>query len=319
MKVKNSIAQQAIQTQPKKQEQTFSSLITSDVWQATIANSIKNPDRASSFTTSLISIVSSKEELKDCDQGSIIAAALQGESQRLILALGQFSVVPYNDKSGKKLARYQPTYKGILQLAMRSGEYKKIKVRDVRKGEYTGIDPLTGEPTFHWLSDEERENLPLEGFYAFYILHSGFMNDLYWSHEKILNHANRYSQPFKGKKELYEQMNAGKAKRPESGSPWFDEPLSEGHMKMCKKTLIHQLFNDGIAPLSIELQSVLRQDLYVESGQEIIFADDERVVSANTVNEENVVAEVGFVKVETVEEPNQKNTKQVTVDETSKR
>jgi len=315
MKAGNSITKQALQkSQPSsKQSVSFSDLINSPSWKSMIVKSLGDPDRAANFTSTLISIVSSNDQLKDCDQGSIISAALQGEAQKLSLALQQYSVVPYNEKGVMK-ARYQISYKGILQLAQRSGEYKKIKVRDVRKGEYKGVDRLTGDPIIDFLPDGERENLPLEGFYAYYILHNGFMNDLYWSHEKILNHANTYSQPFKGKKELYEQMNEGKVKRPESGSPWFAEPLSEPHMKMCRKTLILQLFRDGIAPLSIEMQRAFKREQVLESGGYFVSADDPSIIEANTVSEDQIVADVDAETGEILE-PQTKGSKQMTIDD----
>ena len=289
MRAGNSIAKQALQPSIKEKV-PFSKIIESEGYQELLIGHLGNGDRKSAFQSALINIVNSNEQLRECEVGSVVAAALQGETQKLSLVFGQFSVVPYRDvKSGTMKARYQLSYKGWLQLAMRSGEYRMIKARDVRKGEYKGVNPLTGEPVFNWLTDKERENLPLEGIYAFYVLHSGFTDGLYWSHEKILDHANRYSQPFKGKKELYKQMNEGKVKRPEAGSPWFDEPLSEGHLKMCKKTVIIQLFSSGIAPLSIEMQQALKRDQITESGGEFILADDPRIVEANNPKQEDII------------------------------
>lgn len=296
MRAKNVIVKDSM-SRPQ-QKASFSVMINSDSWKTMINKSLGSPSKAAAFTATLISIVSSSPELQECEHGSIISAALQGEAANLSLALGQFSVVPYNDqKTGTKKAQYQISYKGLSQLATRSGEYKRIKVRDVREGEYAGIDPLTGDPKFDWMDDDEREDKPLAGIYAFYVLHNGFTNSVYWSHEKILNHANRYSQPFKGKKELYEKMNAGLEKRPANGSPWFDEPLSEGHLKMCKKTVLKQLFNDGIAPLSIEMQRYMKQDDYAESGQQVIFEDDERVTSMNKAEAVAQEAEVGEAEI----------------------
>ena len=87
-------------------------------------------------------------------------------------------------------------------------------------------------------------------------------------------------------------MNEGKVKRPEKGSPWFAEPLSEPHMKMCRKTMILQLFKDGIAPLSIEMQRAFKREEVLESGGYFVPADDPSVIAVNSVDEKQVVADV---------------------------
>jgi recombination protein RecT len=151
-----------------------------------------------------------------------------------------------------------------------------------------GSDKRTRQPVIEWKDDDERENLPLVGFYGFYELQNGFFKAVYWSHEKILNHADRYSKAFS--KAKYEQLLAGKLSAAEAdklrgGSPWYDEPLSEAHMKMCKKTVLIQMLGDGTAPLSLEMQSAIKEETIKEEGGEFIVADDPRVVAANAPEE----------------------------------
>lgn len=276
MRATNSITQ----SQPKK---GFTATISADGVQKMILSSLKDPRRAASFTSTLISIVNGSYQLQKCEPASIISAALRGEGMNLSLALGQYSVVPYGTK-----ANYQLSYKGLAQLATRSGQYKDFGVFDVREGEYMGSDKRTRQPVIEWKDDDERENLPLVGFYGFYELQNGFFKAVYWSHEKILNHADRYSKAFS--KAKYEQLLAGKLNAAEAdklrgGSPWYDEPLSEAHMKMCKKTVLIQMLGDGTAPLSLEMQSAIKEETIKEEGGEFIVADDPRVVAANAPEE----------------------------------
>lgn len=260
---------------------TFSMVINSSTMQNMIGTALKDSRRAASFTSTLISAVSSNTKLAECRPESVISAALRGEGMNLSLALGQYSIVPYGDS-----ANYQISYKGISQLAIRSGQYADFGVFDVREGEYKGKDPRTRKPVIEWIDDEdEREKKPLVGFYGFYELKDGFFKSIYWSHEKILLHADRYSKAFD--KKTYDDMLSGKIKgsdadRLRSGSPWYGDPLSEAHQKMCKKTLLIQMLNDGTAPLSIEMQTAFKQDTLQEKGDEIIYADDSRIVNTAT-------------------------------------
>ena len=273
---------------------TFSMVINSQNMQNMIGTALKDPRRAASFTSTLISAVSANTKLAECRPESVISAALRGEGMNLSLALGQYSIVPYGDS-----ANYQISYKGISQLAIRSGQYADFGVFDVREGEYKGKDPRTRKPVIEWIDDEdEREKKALAGFYGFYELKDGFFKSIYWSHEKILLHADRYSKAFN--KATYDDMLSGKIKGADadklrSGSPWYGDPLSEAHQKMCKKTLLIQMLNDGTAPLSIEMQTAFKQDTLQEKGDEIIYADDSRIV--NTATGE-IVADVEAVEKE---------------------
>lgn len=273
MKANNSITQ----SQPVRK--SFTATISGDAVQRMINTALHDPRRAASFTSTLISVVNSNKKLQECEPASIISAALRGEAMNLSLALGQFSVVPYGTS-----ANYQLSYKGLAQLATRSGQYRDFGVFDVRQGEYLGADKRTRQPIIEWKDDDERENLPLEGFYGFYELQNGFCKSIYWSHEKILNHANRYSKAFS--KAKYEAMLSGKMDQREVeklrfGSPWYDEPLSEAHMKMCKKTVLIQMLGDGTAPLSLEMTSAIKEDQAVEQGGAFFAEDDPRIIAAN--------------------------------------
>lgn len=267
---------------PQQRKQSFSSIINGDSVKTMINKSLGDPRRAASFVSTLISTVAASPQLSSCNPNSIISSALKGEGMNLSIALGQYSIVPYGDT-----ANFQISYKGLSQLATRSGQYKDFGVYDVREGEYKGRDMRTRQPIIDWMEDDEREAIPLAGFYGFYELQNGFFKSIYWSHEKILNHADRYSKAFS--KEKYENMVNGKisqqdAKGLKSGSPWYDDPLSEAHMKMCKKTVLIQMLSDGVAPLSLDMQTAFTNESAVEKEGGVIYADDPIVLEQNGQN-----------------------------------
>ena len=295
MKATNSI----VQAQPKKM--TFSAVINSASMQGMIMKTLNDPKRAASFAATLISVVNSSPQLAGCKPESIISAALSGEAMDLSLRLGQYSIVPYGDT-----ANYQISYKGLSQLAIRSGLYKRLKVQDIREGEYLGEDPDTWEPIIQRITNG-REKLPLAGIRAFYELNNGFRNVLYWTHEQILDHANRYAQAFsleKYQKMLNGELSPDEVAKMQRGTPWYGDPLSEQHLKMCRKTVLMQLLNDGIAPLSIEMRMAIDKDVEQEKSGGVIFADDPAVVAANAPapKQEDVVVE-STAKVEDMPAP----------------
>ena len=282
MKVTNSIVKG---NAPEKKP--FHSVINSPSIRGMIEKSLGDPRRAASFVSTLISTVSSNKKLAECRPETVISAALKGEAMDLSLQLQQFSIVQYGDT-----ANYQLSYKGLSQLATRSGQYLDFGVYDVREGEYKGKDSRTRQPVIEWLDDDDaREKLPLAGFYGFYELKNGFSKSMYWTHDKILSHADRYSMAFS--KEKYEQLIAGKLKKEEAeklkiGTPWYGDPLSEEHMKMCRKTVLMQMLNDGTAPLSIEMQQAINNEVVLESTDNGIIYEDDPLVAGAKSSEESV-------------------------------
>lgn len=152
------------------------------------------------FVSSVVSAVTVNPALQECTNKSILSAALLGESLNLSPSpqLGQYYMVPYeNKKEGVKVAQFQMGYKGYIQLAIRSGQYKKLNVLAVKEGELVRFDPLTEEIEVRLIEDEEeREQAKTIGYYAMLEYINGFKKALYWSKKKMLSHADRYSQAF---------------------------------------------------------------------------------------------------------------------------
>ncbi len=176
-------------------------------------------------------------------------------------------------------------HKGYVQLAERSGYYKKLNVLAIKEGELIRYDPLNEEIEVNLIEDDvEREETPSMGYYAMFEYENGFRKTLYWSKKKMLAHAEKYSQAFKrngGAKSL-ELLEQGKIPENEMwkySSFWFKD--FDG---MAMKTMLRQLISKwGI--MSIDLQTALDKDMSV------IHEDGSAEYVENEQEEEDVVAE----------------------------
>ena len=192
MAVKNSL-----QKQPAKVP--FGAYMTTEGAKANI-NKIVGGKNGPRFTSAIVSAVNANPTLQECTNQSILSAALLGETLKLSPSpqLGHYYLVPFNDKdAGVKKAQFILGYKGYIQLALRSGQYIKLNVLSIKEGELIRYDPLNEEIEVKLIEDEgERENAPTVGYYAFFEYLNGFRKSIYWSREKMLAHADRFSQAF---------------------------------------------------------------------------------------------------------------------------
>lgn len=172
--------------------------------------------RSPQFIGSLVTMINDDPNMLEVyrdNPNSIIKAALKAASYDLPIdpALGQAYIVPFRNK-GKMEATFIIGYKGLYQLAVRTGVYKKINVVDVRQGELIKYDRLTEEIELQWYTDEEeREKVPIEGFCAYFELTNGMRKLLYWSKKKINAHEEKFRKgkfQSKGWRENWESMAA---------------------------------------------------------------------------------------------------------------
>ena len=225
------------------QKMGMTAYLTQDAVKAQINNVIggKNGTR---FITSIISAVNANEQLQQCTNQSILSAALLGESLNLSPSpqLSYYYMVPFNDtKRGVKVAQFQIGYKGLIQLAIRSGQYKKINVLSIKKGELEYFDPLNEEIKVKLMVDDwnAREQAETIGYYAMFELTNGFQKAMYWSKEQMEHHAITYSQGYKAKK----------------GFTFWEKNFD----RMAEKTMLKQLLSRwGI--MSTELQQAIDAD-----------------------------------------------------------
>ena len=191
--------QELVKAQPK-----FSVAIQSDAYKNLINQTLGDKEKAQRFIAAISSAVAVNPTLQECEAGTILSGALLGESLNLSPSpqLGFYYLVPFNDsKKGYKVAQFQLGYKGYIQLAIRSGYYKKLNVMAIKKGELVNFDELNEEIEVNLIQDEEeRENAETIGYYAMFEYISGFRKAIYWSKAKMEKHALRYSQGYKGDK-----------------------------------------------------------------------------------------------------------------------
>ena len=266
MAVNNSLAK-------RPQKTSLTAYLTQDAVKNQI-NSVVGGKNGTRFISSIVSAVQATPALQECTNTSILNAALLGEALNLSPSpqLGQVYLVPYDNKNkGVKEAQFQLGYKGYIQLAIRSGQYKKLNVLAIKKDELIRFDPLNEEIEVHLMEDEwERENSPTIGYYAMFEYTNGFKKAMYWSREKMLAHADKYSKAFhvnavvsknpKYSRVSYEDFLAGRYPEEEAwkySSFWYKD--FDG---MAYKTMLRQLISKwGI--MSIDMIQAIDSDMAV--------------------------------------------------------
>lgn len=236
MAVQNQLA-----NRQEQQRMGIAAYLSNDVVRQQINHIVgKNSD---TFITSIVSAVQTNPALKECTKQSILSAALLGEGLKLSPSpqLGHYYLVPFkNNKQGITEAQFQLGYKGYIQLAIRSGQYKKINVLAIKEGELIRYDPLEETIEVNLIDDEyAREQAPTIGYYAMFEYTNGFRKALYWSRKKMEAHALRYSKGYAAHK----------------GYTFWEKDFDA----MAIKTMIRQLISKwGI--MSIEMQKAYEAD-----------------------------------------------------------
>lgn len=253
----------------------FATAVLSKTLQNQISKSVPDEKSRARFTSAIIQVVSGSEELQKCTPATIISSALRGEGMNLMMG-SQYYIVPFGGSAAFVLG-----YKGMIQLAMSTKEYEAIDCTDVREGEYLGRDPETGQPLFQNVfgaDDEARENTPIIGYKSFFRLRSGFKRTEYWSMEKIVNHAVKFSHIDRQK--ITNAIN-GNYTPGKKESPWYDYP--DGFQKMAMKTVMRALLNSGYAPLNPEVKYAIDSDadlIIPDVPQPIPVANDPLIIDA---------------------------------------
>jgi len=191
-----------------------------------------------SFCASLIQISNSNALLQRAEPNTVISAAIVAATLNLPInnALGFAYIVPFNNsKAGMVEAQFQIGYKGLIQLAMRSGQIKRLVTTEIYANQIISRNPIKGYEFDFDIQPEKHE--PAVGYYAYMELVNGFIAEAYMSVEDVQAHAARYSQTYKKGYGVWKDN--------------FDE--------MAKKTVMKQLLSK-YAPMSIELQRATLAD-----------------------------------------------------------
>ena len=262
----------------KKKATGFTAYLTADAVKEQI-NKVVGSKNGTRFISSIVSAVNNNKELQTCSNSSILSAALLGESLNLSPSpqLGQYYLVPFKDKNkGTTLAQFVLGYKGYLQLAIRSGQYKKINVLAIKEGELVRYDPLNEEIEVNLIDDEEeREKAPTIGYYAMFEYTNGFKKAMYWSKAKMEAHAIKYSAGYAADKRKGNQYTF-----------W-----SKDFDGMAYKTMLRQLISKwGI--MSIDLVTAIDSDMAViNSDGSKSYVETEEDVNNYTENNSNKVVD----------------------------
>lgn len=210
---------------------------------------------SATFATSVMQIANSNTMLRTADPTSIFNAACMAATLNLPLqnGLGFAYIVPFkNNKERKVEAQFQIGYKGFIQLAQRSGQFKRLVALPVYKKQLLKKDFINGFE-FDWEQEPEKDENPI-GYYAYFKLVNDFSAELYMSHDDIVKHAQRYSQTFK-----------------KGFGVWHDN-----FEAMALKTVMKLLLSKQ-APLSVEMQQAVLADQAVVKdveNQEFNYGDN---------------------------------------------
>lgn len=203
----------------------------------TMQQSFKNilAENAGAFMASIIELYQSDSALQRCDPNKVILEALKAATLKLPItkALGFAYIIPYGN-----VPQFQLGFRGLVQLAQRSGQYRYINADAVYEGEKVIYDRITGMLK---IEGEATSDKPI-GYFAYFQLLNGFEKCVYWTREKVEAHAKRYSKAWS-----------------KSDSPWhtsFDA--------MALKTVLKSIISKyGI--MSVEFVNALSNDAVDEA------------------------------------------------------
>lgn len=188
-------------------------------------------ENSEKWISNILNVGTGSKQLRECDPKTIVHAAIQSIALRLDLDknLGFAYIVPYG-----KVAQFQMGYKGFIQLAMRSGQYKTMNVTAIREGQLISNNILTGEIEF---DSEAKTSEKIIGYVAYFRLINGFEKTLYMTTDQIEKHAKQYSKMYNHSESLWKKD--------------FE--------KMALKTVLKLLLSKyGI--LSIDMQAAMKSD-----------------------------------------------------------
>lgn len=237
--------------------------------------------KSTGFVTSVLQLCSQNKMLANCDPVKIYQAAAMAAMLDLPLNpnLGFAYIIPYNERQtndkGQDITvpvpQFQMGYKGFVQLAQRSGQFKTLNVTDVREGEIKFHDRLSGEIEFAWEQDlVKRETLPVIAYASYFKLINGFEKTKIMYKAELEAHGKRYSKTFGNKNGRWNQD--------------FES--------MASKTVL-KLNLTKFAPLSIEQCAPLQ--LALQADQASIKGLDEGIENAEFEYVDNDgIAEVEF-------------------------
>jgi len=278
---------QAVATTPKTKVEVLKGILNAPSVMEQFNNSLK--ENASVFVASIIDLYNSDSNLQLCEAKAVVMECLKAAVLKLPInkALGYAYIIPFNnskkDASGNWIKVMEPTfqmgYKGYIQLAMRTGQYRTINADIVYDGEVRKVDKLSGTIAF----DGAKKSDKIVGYFCYFELLNGFSKTLYMTVEQVANHAKRYSKGLK-KDTTVESLIAL------ANVPFNAESKSVGWLgnfhDMALKTTIRLLLSK-YGYLSVEMQNALSDDIKNDSEEnasapiQTIDIDEAQVLNEN--------------------------------------
>lgn len=270
------VAQTATTPTPMSEQQKLKNIFKSDVCKQQFAQILGQ--KSAGFMSSVLAVVNNNELLKKATAPSVVNSALIAATLDLPINpnLGFSAIVPYYDgKTHQTIAQFQIMYRGMIQLAMRSGQVKTIIAEEVHEGELVSANKFTGEYVF---DESARTSDKVIGYMAYLKLVNGFEKTLYMTIEEVQKHATQYSQTFR-----------------KGFGVWKDN-----FSAMAKKT-VTKLLLSKYAPLSIEMQRAMmfdqasiRGEVNVEDidSTNVEYVDNQESARASMLNDDIEDAEI---------------------------
>lgn len=265
---------------------------------------------ASTFVASVIDLYNGDSNLQQCDPKEVVMEALKAAVLKLPInkALGYAFIIPFNnnvkDERGNWTKKMTPTfqmgYKGYIQLAMRTGQYRTINADVVYEGELRKVNKLTGEIAF----DGEKTSEKVIGYFCYFELLNGFSKTLYMTVDQMADHAKRYSKGLKKETTIESLLNL--ANLPVATDSKTVGWLGNFHA-MAVKTVIRNLLSK-YGYLSVEMQQAIvndtdgdtdtRDNLLSDNANKQVFdttdVQYEEVATENVAPADPVVVDPGY-------------------------
>jgi len=257
-------------------------------------------DNASTFIASVIDLYNTDSKLQLCEPKQVVMSALQAAVLKLPInrALGYAYILPYSNSkkvldpnTGKETWQkvmeptFQMGYKGYIQLAMRTGQYKTINANVVYEGELRSADKLTGMIDLSGKATSEK----IVGYFAYIELLNGFNKTLYMSVEDMANHAKKYSKGLSKDTTIESLLGLASIQR----SPDSKTAGWQGNFHaMAIKTVLRLLLSK-YGYLSIEMQNAMASDMSDETVDNATATRNEAAAQIASGAEQRTVVDFG--------------------------
>lgn len=238
----------------QQKPQTLQQLMNSGAVMKKLNDVLGSEKKAASFISSVISVANGNSQLRNANPMTILGSAMVAATLDLpvVPTLGLAYIVPY-----KGQAQFQLGFKGLIELAERSGQFKNIIDEVVYEGQLVKKNKFTGEYEF---DEDAKKSDKVIGYMARMDLITGFSKTIYWTKEEVEAHAKKFSQAFR------------------SG---YTSPWKSDFDAMARKTVLKALFAK-YAPKSVAIQQAIKFDQSVAKPADI--TDDDLTIDAFDVN-----------------------------------